>query len=113
MLLGERVRLSREIHDTLLQSPVGVALHCDDLANQLTQLAPACQDNTIRLWDVATHDEVAELRGHEDYVHAVAFSPDGTRLVSGSGDHTVRLWDTLSPQGRIRGPEAVGPKVGK
>jgi WD40 repeat protein len=78
-----------------------------------TRLATACQDNTIRLWDVATHEEVAELRGHEDYVHAVAFSPDGTRLVSGSGDHTVRLWDTLSPQGRIRGPKAVGPNPGK
>ena len=57
---------------------------------------PACADNSIRLWDVATarraggkellEAEVAELRGHEDYVHAVAWSPDGTRLVSASGD---------------------------
>jgi WD40 repeat protein len=26
-------------------------------------------------------------------VHAVAFSPDGVTLASGSGDHTVQLWD--------------------
>jgi WD40 repeat protein len=26
-------------------------------------------------------------------VHSVAFSPDGTKLASGSYDHTLRLWD--------------------
>jgi WD40 repeat protein len=29
------------------------------------------------------------LRGHTDYVHAAAWSPDGTRLAAGSGDFTV------------------------
>ena len=38
-------------------------------------------------------EKVAELRGHQGYVHAVAFSADGTRLVSCSGDFTVRIWD--------------------
>ena len=37
-----------------------------------------------------------------DYVYDVAFSPDGTRLVSGSGDFTVRVWDSLSAQERAR-----------
>jgi len=40
------------------------------------------------------------LRGHTAYVHALAFAPDGTRLVSASGDFTIRVWDTLSPQQR-------------
>jgi WD40 repeat protein len=65
-----------------------------------TRLASACANNSIRFWDVATQQEVAELRGHEQYVHAVAFSPDGTRLASASGDRTVRIWDTLTPPER-------------
>ncbi|KIM60025.1 hypothetical protein SCLCIDRAFT_1185303, partial [Scleroderma citrinum Foug A] len=31
--------------------------------------------------------------GHTSYVTSVAFSPDGTRIVSGSDDNTVRVWD--------------------
>ena len=33
------------------------------------------------------------LAGHTDWVHSVAFSPDGARIASGSYDSTVRLWD--------------------
>jgi hypothetical protein len=39
---------------------------------------------------------VATLRGHASWVISVAFSPDGTRLASGSRDHTVRLWDAAT-----------------
>jgi RNA polymerase sigma factor (sigma-70 family) len=46
------------------------------------------------------HKERATLRGHTGVVHAVAFSPDGTILASGSGDHTIKLWDVAT--GRVR-----------
>ena len=36
------------------------------------------------------------FHGHRWEVQSVAFSPDGTRIVSGSGDNTIRLWDAAS-----------------
>ena len=42
--------------------------------------------------------QVRSVKAHSEKVHAVAFSPDGTRVVSGSQDNLVKIWDaeTLS-----------------
>ena len=33
------------------------------------------------------------MRGHDRWVSAVAFSPDGKLIISGSGDDTLKIWD--------------------
>ncbi len=56
-------------------------------------------DEVVILWDVATGSELRKLFGHGENIYSIAFSPDGSLLVSGSGDHTVRLWDVKTGKG--------------
>ena len=50
-------------------------------------------DIGIWLYDVATSRELALLTGHTRGINAVAFSPNSTKLASGSYDNTVKVWD--------------------
>lgn len=51
-------------------------------------------DGTIELWNTSTGKLLHTLWGHADAVFALAFSPDGKTLASGSADGTVRIWNT-------------------
>jgi hypothetical protein len=56
----------------------------------------AAQDWAVRLFDLNKKQERALLKGHKGIVSAVAFSPNGSTLATGSWDGTVRLWDAAS-----------------
>jgi WD40 repeat protein len=47
----------------------------------------------LYIWDLYSGQCLGTLRGHTDSVTAVALTPDGRRVVSGSWDLTLRVWD--------------------
>ena len=58
-------------------------------------LASGGEDRTVKLWDVATKQDISTLP-HGSRVNSAAFSPDGKTLASGSVDATVKLWDVTT-----------------
>ncbi|KAI0026809.1 hypothetical protein K488DRAFT_91838 [Vararia minispora EC-137] len=63
-----------------------------------TRVVSGLYDESVRIWDASTGEQVQMLDGHTYSVTSVAFSPDGTRVVSGSDDKSVRIWDASTRQ---------------
>lgn len=49
-------------------------------------------DVTVRLWEVATTQEIRRFSGHTNWILDIKFSPDGTTAVTGAEDNTARIW---------------------
>src|SRR5262249_14604138 len=76
-----------------------VAWHPDGLL-----LAVACQDMNVYVWDTATAQPHAVLRGHQSGGIGVAFAPGGDVLLSYAWDGTSRLWDPWTGRELLRLP---------
>jgi hypothetical protein len=61
------------------------------------------------MWDTSTGTEVVVLQGygHQLYVTSLAFSPDGTRLASGSPGKTLLLRDSMPNRVRFQERQAI------
>src|SRR5262249_31682614 len=50
-------------------------------------------DHTVQVWDVQNFSLITVYTRHSDFVDALAWSPDGRYLASGSWDDTVQVWN--------------------
>jgi WD40 repeat protein len=59
-------------------------------------IATVGSDHTVSIWKGDRGKPVSTIKGHEDVILEVTFSPNGKTLVTASDDETARLWDTAS-----------------
>lgn len=62
-----------------------------DISEPYGLLVSASQDESTRLWDLSSGEEIAFLRGHTGIVKCLQV--EGNLCVSGGTDNTVRVWD--------------------
>jgi WD40 repeat protein len=104
------------------------ALHIGNRWNRSTDWSPDGQwvvggCKSLLVFGTASKKKAATLKGHKHEVYATRFSPDSTRVATGSGenwspsDFSVRIWDALSgeelhrikQEHAIRGVEWLDP----
>ena len=74
------------MNDLSINDVCCIALLCDDSC-----VVIGCEDGSIQVWNHLTNTIECRMGGHFGCVQSVAFSYDGSHIVSGSS--AVRIWD--------------------
>ncbi|EST09516.1 WD40 repeat [Kalmanozyma brasiliensis GHG001] len=67
-----------------------------DFTEPYGTLVSASLDETVRVWDLASGDEVGRLRGHSGTVKCLQVEDEV--CITGGSDHSVRIWDLTKVQ---------------
>jgi WD40 repeat protein/energy-coupling factor transporter ATP-binding protein EcfA2 len=93
------------LRNALLSSQVRAVLHGHTDTVNVARFSPdgqrivtASNDESARVWDAHTGQQLTILEGHTAPVTGADFSPDGQRIVTASWDHTARVWDASTGQ---------------
>ena len=88
-----------KLWDTSNWESIGSLRHNGTAAIDFTadgEILASAGPGEIVLWSVVSGAKVATLPGHTGWIRGIAFSSDGTRLVSGGEDGSVRVQDIRS-----------------
>src|SRR5690242_21002423 len=55
----------------------------------------------VKIWDIATGQQIGILQGHGRAVDKVAFSRDGKLLATSGTDNTIKIWDLAAKRDLI------------
>eukprot|EP01061_Rhynchopus_euleeides_P023567 TRINITY_DN38308_c0_g1_i1.p1 TRINITY_DN38308_c0_g1~~TRINITY_DN38308_c0_g1_i1.p1 ORF type:complete len:321 (+),score=61.71 TRINITY_DN38308_c0_g1_i1:399-1361(+) len=90
------LRLWNPTKETLVKTYTGLSQGAGEVifTPDSTGILSCGGDKAVSVWDVTVGDApTRKLRGHQARIHALAVSPEGDVLVSGSEDATIKLWD--------------------
>lgn len=81
----------------LIQLPLGdFKLRKAALSQDCSQLAVACGDGMVRVFETTFYNETVTIQAHEQGANAVAWHPLKPVLISGGKDAWLRFWNTDS-----------------
>jgi len=72
------------------------SVECLAISPDGRQIVSGSADDTLKVWNAETGQEIRTLKGHNHIVFCLAFSRDGQRIASSSADGAVKVWDTNS-----------------
>lgn len=64
--------------------------------NFATHILSSSYDNTIRIWDLTTKEELFCFKGHNDYITQLILFKDNTKAISVSDDGKLIIWNLLN-----------------
>jgi WD40 repeat protein len=102
----------RRLSEPMRGAPIGCVRHSSDGR----RFAVGAASGWVAVWNAFSRGELLAWEAHSDRIRALAFSPDGQWLASGSGgedETTVRVWLVAGPvDGRLIEVFSDGAHVG-
>lgn len=74
----------------------GIHVHASAFSPDGRRYALGGDSGSVRVWDVETGEQVAEMKVPNIWMQDVAFSPDGKHLFTAGTDHIARRWDAAT-----------------
>lgn len=87
-----------------VKGPINLRVHCTAYSPDGRWIATGTLTHDICILDAATGSLRLTIRtraGHSESIDAISFSPDGKRLLTGSGDGSLKIWDFQQIQASI------------